>query len=165
MSNYTEALKEAYALSQSDNPVFETFEISHSSGDTQYLIKNNVDMDLPLVSGGPLFTFKASGLNVKLAPQNKQGIRALDIAISNTELVASDFLKEAIKVANEPVQLNYRIYLLSDLTRPHNDPPLTSYLTAVKITPEQVSGSASFADIINKGFLTELYTLNSNPAL
>jgi hypothetical protein len=164
--SYTDAVKEAYALAKRNNPVFETLEVLHSSASESFkLVKNNADMNLPLIEGGPLHLFQAAGLEIALSGSTGDSLQSMDIVIGNVNLVASDFLKKAIAIPNEPVLLKYRVYLASDLTKPHNDPPLISYLTSVKITSQQVSGSASFADIANKAFLTELYTLNSNPAL
>ena len=56
-------------------------------------------------------------------------------------------------------------YLSNDLTQPQLDPPLSLILQDVQITMLQVSGRATFADVINKKWPTEYYTRARFPSL
>jgi len=165
-SSLTAALKEAYASAPSDTVILDTIELSHPSlpAETLYLVKAREDYDLTLEDGVTVQTFTASGFEFKLPPAGDKGVQELQIAIDNTDRVISDFLKQA-KDYREPAKLVYRPYLSTDLTTPQLDPPLELNLTNVKVTVHQVTGRASFADLINKKHPLELYTRERFPSL
>ena len=66
-----------------------------------------------------------------------------------------------------PVKVQYRPYLLEDLTTPQSEKPLTLYLTDVVVTLFEVTGRASFTDFINRPFprRTETYNRDRFPSL
>ena len=64
-----------------------------------------------------------------------------------------------------PVEIIYRPYLSTDLTQSQMIPPLVLYLKDIQITAAQIVGRATFMDVVNKKFPTELYTRARFPGL
>ncbi len=63
------------------------------------------------------------------------------------------------------MEVVYRPYLSDDLTQPQMDPPLVLYLKEIQVNTYQVTGRATFMDIVNKRFPSELYTRLRFPSL
>ena len=92
------------------------------------------------------------------------GLQELTVSVDNVDREASDYL-DSVKTTGVPVQVTYRPYLNSVRTEPQMDPPLVLFLGDAKITVFEVTGRASFADLINKKFPTQLYTRSRFPSL
>lgn len=165
MSNtLSDAIKEAYATAPSNEAIFETIQISHVSiAEPIYLVRNRVDLELTLETS-EVVTFTGCGFGMSLPQKSDNGLQELSIAIDNTDRRISDFMAEA-KNFVVPVELTYRPYLQSDTTQPQMDPPLVLYLSDVKIGLFDVTAKASFADIINKKYPSEIYTRKRFPSL
>lgn len=160
----SDAIKEAYAVCPSDVAVLETLEISHPSiGGTIYLVKNREDLTLTLEDDTE-HIFEGVGFRMTLPSSGDNGSQSLTLAIDNVDRRVSDFLNTA-KNYPDPVTVKYRPYLSSDLTTPQMNPPLVLFLTDVMVNVFEVSGKASFADILNKKFPTELYTRARFPSI
>ena len=112
--------------------------------------------------------FKSFHLCIKrtagLPPENEEGFRSLNIAIDNIGRTVSDFLTIA-KSDKEPVKLIYRPYLSDNLEEPQMIPPLTLFLKEVQVTVTQVTGRATFMDVVNRKFPSELYDRYRFPSL
>jgi hypothetical protein len=161
--NLEDAIKEAYATARRDVVFLDTLEINHPDVATLYLVKDRTDHVLGL-GNGTTQLFTASGFRFSLPSAGENGIQELSIAIDNVDRKPSDFIKQ-VKGSVDPVQVVYRPYLSDDLDTPQMNPPLTLFLTDVQITVSEVTGRATFADILNRKFLTELYTRRRFPAL
>lgn len=164
---YTEAIKEAFATAQSNVAIIDTIEVYHPSllpEQTLYLVKDIVNREMTL-ENDEVKTFVACGFAINLPEKSSEGLQDLLITIDNTDRAASDFIQAALEMPNEPIQIIYRPYLSNDFSAPQLDPPLVLYLSEVSINRFDVSGRASFADVINKQFLTERYTADRFPAL
>lgn len=162
--DYNAAIKEAFALASSDIVILETLELVFAPTSSRFLlVSNTVDITATLETA-EVVTFKAVGMKVKLPAKNKDGFQDLSITISNTNLEASDFLENTL-LFDDPVICYYRPYLANDLSTPQVNPPLILYLSDAEITSEYVTVRASFADFLNKPFLSEKYTKNAFPAL
>lgn len=138
--------------------------ITFEAQDAFYLVKDLQGHNMTLENNETKY-FEASGFKIELPEKNEEGVQDLTIAIDNTDLKVSDFIKEALKIPNQPIQIKYRPYLSNDFSRPQLDPPLVLYLSEVSIDRFEVTGRASFADILNKKFLTEKYTATRFPGL
>jgi hypothetical protein len=160
-----EALVEAYACAPSNVAVLETLEVSHPSlpGGTLYLVKNLADLTFTLEDTSTQL-FKACGFNITLPAAGDSGLQELNIAIDNIDRAVSDFVYTA-STYEQPVKLVYRPYLSDDLTTPQMDPPLELYLTDVSVTLFQVTGKATFVDVINTKFPADIYTRARFPSL
>lgn len=164
MSNLTDAMKEAYACAPSNDAIIETLEVRHASiADPIYLVKNRTDLTLKLEDASTVL-FKGAGFGMTLPAKNNQGLQQLAIKFDNVNQEVSEFLKTA-KNYKTPVQLTYRPYLESDPNTVQMDPPLVLYLSDVKINLFEVSGTANFADLLNKKFPSERYNRRRFPAL
>jgi Domain of unknown function (DUF1833) len=160
----SDALKEAYALAPAGQVIINTLEIRQDGvQDPIYLAQSRSDV-VAQDENGNTRTFLASGFQFALPPSNKEGLQSLNIAVDDINRQASDFVTRA-KAEEEPVQIIYRPYLSTDLTQPQMDPPLVLFLKDVEKTVLQVTGRATFMDIINKRAPSELYTRERFPSL
>src|SRR5690606_5981573 len=104
------------------------------------------------------------GFQFSLPPSNEEGFRSLTIAIDNIGRQVTDFIETA-KDYVVPVKVVYRPHLADNLTAPQRVPPLVLFLKDVQITPFQVTGRATFMDIVNKKFPGQIYTRARFPSL
>lgn len=160
-----EALKEAYALAPAGVVYLETLTIAHPAipGETVYLVKDMQGHTFTLEDASE-HDFEPAGFRVSLPPSGDNGLQELSIGIDNVDQRISDFLNKA-KDYQVPVTLTYRPYLSTDLTTPQMDPPLVLNLTDIVVTDVEVTGRATFADIINKSFPSVMYTRKHFPGL
>ena len=166
MSSYSAAIKEAFATAKSNIAIIDSIEVSHPSitSGSLYLVNDLEDLTLTLETGVPIL-FSATGFQIQMPAKTEQGFQDLTILIDNTDLQVSDFLKETLAYPDEPVTIKYRPYMSNDLTTPQMNPPLVLYLSGARISAKTVSATATFADVINKTFPSELYTKENFPAL
>jgi hypothetical protein len=160
----SEAIKEAYASAPSNVAVLETLEISHPSiGGTIYIVKNREDLTLTLEDDTEQL-FEGVGFRMALPASGDNGVQELTITIDNVDRRISDFLNTA-KDYQTPVVVKYRPYLSNDLTTPQMENPIVLFLTDVRVTVFEINAKASFADILNKKFPTQLYTRSRFPSI
>lgn len=163
-STLSAALKEAYAVAPTNLRVFETLEIKHPSiGSPVYIVQDFKPLVATLETAATV-TFLPVWFNFNLPTASESGRQDLSITIDNVDRTISDFINLAKDFAT-PVQIVYRPYLSNDLTQPQLDPPLTLILQDVRINMMQVSGRATFADVINKKWPTEYYTRARFPSI
>lgn len=159
----TDAIKEAYAIAPTTKVIIETLEIRQAGMDSIYLAQSRTGITARDENGDEHF-FEPSGFQMSLPPSNEEGFQSLDIAIDNIGRRVSDFVQAASEVESV-VEVVYRPYLSDDLSQPQMDPPLLLYLKDVKITAAQCTGRATFMDLVNKKFPSELYTRDRFPNL
>ena len=163
-STLTAALKEAYAVAPTNLRVFETLEIRHDSIEDPIYIVQDFKPLIATLETAEEVTFLPVWFNFNLPTASESGRQDLSLTIDNVYRAISDFISLAKDYAT-PVQIIYRPYLSNDLTQPQLDPPLSLILQDVQITMMQVSGRATFADVINKKWPTEYYTRARFPSL
>lgn len=155
--------KEALALAPSTEVELGTLQISHpEKAEVIYLVQDRADHTFTL-EDDTTHLFKKCGFNFSRPAQTDTGVQSLNIVIDNIEREVSDYI-ESVEESNIPITIIYRPYLLSDPSHPAATPLVLS-LTDVSIEEIEVRGRASFADIVNKKFLTELYTRARFPSL
>lgn len=161
--SYQTPVLEAFALAKAV-PIIDTLEIYLEPTDQRiYLCCNTEDLVCTLETD-EIVTFVATGAKIELPAKGNKGFQELNISIANTQLIVSDFLQLALE-HDSPLYCYYRPYLANDLTTPQMIPPLTLYLSEAGISAERVDAKATFADILNRRFLSEKYTLTNFPAL
>jgi hypothetical protein len=161
----TDAIKEAWAMAPSDVVYIETIEISHPNIDAPLrFVAGYENIEADLEDGGGTVTFEAGAFKMTLPNAGKDGIQSLQLAVDNVDRRIGEFCRLAAEF-EEPVQVTYRPYLSTDLTTPQMDPPLILFLREVSVNDFQVSGRATFADIVNKKFPSQLYTRKRFPSL
>jgi hypothetical protein len=130
-----------------------------------YIIQATEQFNLPLALGGSLKTFEPVGFAMTLPGQNDQGVQDIGIAIDNVDGRVLEVI-QGLAATGKPVPVYYRPYLETDLTQPQLSTPYVFTLSDIKVTDNQVSGRASFADIVNLKFLdTERYSSKRFPSL
>lgn len=161
---YSEAIKEAFAVAPSNKVIYQTLEIRQTGVQAPiYMVQGRQGIEAMDENGIPR-SFEPVGFAFSLPPSNDEGFRTLEIAIDNVGRRVSDFITTAL-TEDVPVEILYRPYLSDDLTAPQMDPPLVLYLTEIQVTTHQVTGKATFMDIVNMGFPLELYTRARFPSL
>lgn len=162
--SYSDAIKEAFAVAPATNVTLHTLEIRQDGVQSPiYLVQSHRAL-MAKDENGVFQTFGPSGFQFSMPPSTGDGFTSLNIAITNIGRRASDFIDIA-KTAPIPVQVIYRPYLSDDLSKPQMIPPLVLYLKDAQINVIQVLGQATFMDLVNKKFPSELYTRERFPAL
>lgn len=161
--NLQAAIREAYATARTDVVYLDTLEITHPLVAPLYLVKDRVDHELG-IAPGVVKLFTATGFRLTLPNAGENGLQELALAIDNVDRRPSDFV-QAVKGSNDPVTVIYRPYLHSEPLTPQMNPPLTLFLTDIDITAVEITARATFADVLNRKFLSELYTRRRFPAL
>lgn len=160
----SEAIKEAYASCPTGKVIFETLEIRQTGVQSSiFLVKGQTALTA-FDEDGNERVFFPSGFNISLPPENEEGFRSLNIAIDNIGRAVSDFV-ELARSEKVPVEVIYRPYVSGILTAPAMIPPLVLYLKDIQVNTFQVTGRATFFDIVNRKFPSELYTRARFPAL
>lgn len=160
----SDAIKEAFASCPTGKVIFDTLEIRQTGVQSAiYLVKGQTALTA-FDEDGNERVFFPSGFVFSLPPENEEGFRSLNIAIDNIGRAVSDFVVIA-KSEKVPVELIYRPYVSDILTAPAMIPPLILYLKDIQVTTVQVTGRATFFDIINRKFPSDLYTRARFPAL
>jgi len=160
----SDAIKEAFASAPTTKVVLNTLEIVQEGVQDPVYIVQALRPVTAKDENGVTKTFQPCGFQFSLPPSTEEGFQSLNIAIDNIGRRVSNFVETA-QSQPVPVQVIYRPYLSDDLTQPQMVPPLVLYLKNVKITALQVQGTASFMDIVNKKFPSELYTRERFPGL
>lgn len=159
----SEAAKEAYAIAPKGEVVLETLELSHPAlSDVIRLVKDRSSHTFGV--DGVDRVFDACGFRMALPAAGESGLQELSIAIDNVDLRITDFIN-AVKESATAVNVKYRLYLVSDPSTAQNDPPLILSLTDVNMNDIEVTGKATFADVLNKAFLSILYTRARFPGI
>lgn len=161
---WNEALKEAYASAPDGVVIIHTLQLAHPAlPESIWLVQDYGGHTCTLETGQPQY-FQPAPFRFTLPATGSDGLQELDIAIDNVDQAVTDFLA-AIGSNPEPVTVRYRAYLSTDKSQPQNGVPLTLFLADIKVNAVEVVGRASFADIINRPFLSFLYTVNKFPGL
>jgi hypothetical protein len=161
---FTDVIKEAFALAPSDKVIYHTLEIRQDTVQGSVFLVQSRRSITAFDENGIEHTFEPSGFQFSLPPSNEEGFRSLNIAIDNIGRRVSDFVEIAQSEA-VPVWVIYRPYLSDDLSQPQMIPPLVLFLKDIEIGAYQVTGQATFMDIVNKKFPNQLYTRERFPAL
>ncbi len=161
---YTDAIKEAFALAPHNTVVLHTIEIRQPTVQNPIYLVQARQSIVAVDEDGHSHTFEPVGFSFSLPPSNEEGFRSLNVAIDNVGRRISAFVETA-KSAKVPVEMWYRPYLSDDLTQPQMDPPLVLYLKELQITTAQVTGRATFMDVVNRKFPAILYTRARFPTL
>jgi hypothetical protein len=136
---------------------------SHSDGQSLYIVQDRVGNTFTLEDDTTHF-FEPVGFRFTLPAAGENGLQELNLSIDNTDRRITDFIN-LVKGTNVAVVVKYRPYLSTDLTVPRMNPPLTLFLRDVSIDALEMSAKATFADILNRKFPSELYTRERFPSL
>jgi len=174
---YSEALAAAYASAPEDEVVLDTLEFRHPT----FLDGNGMVFGLRVVNEHNILTAKLeidAPLNpgtyvdfqpvyfVFTRPAESEGGNSpeIDISVQNVSKYLMNYLDNA-KSSRIPIEVTWRPYLISDLTAPHMNPPLTLTLRSVSCNMTTVTGRAGFSDLTNRRFPAIEYTAIKFPGL
>lgn len=153
----SDALKEVYSLAPNDRVQLHTLQISHPSlGTPLYIVQDRQSWALTLEDLS-VVTFEPVPFRFVLPTADINGGQEMQLAIDNIEPDVPNFI-ESIGSNNSPIEVRYRPYLSDDTTTPQMDPPLLLYLTEIQQTATEVVGRATFANMFNGRYLSQLYT-------
>lgn len=166
----SQALAEAYASAPVRDVVYHTLELRHAAFSTPIrIVRDNRDLSARLEASAPqnageYVVFVAFAFDLVKPEISSTGVPQCTIEIDNVsrEIIANI---ELSMTSIEPVQVTYREFLSSDLSRPQNDPPMTLVLTSISADVFRVRAVASFADVGNRRFPGEDYTAERFPGL
>lgn len=164
----SDAIKEAYALAPSDVEIVETIEIKHPSLTVPLrLVQGRVNIEAHTEENPPPaepYIFERAAFKIALPESGTGGVQELNMTFDNVDRRISKICEMAAST-EKPIDILYRPYLSNDFTQSEMNPPLRLVLKEVQITDFHVSGKASFVDIINRKFPSQLYTRNRFPSL
>lgn len=163
------AIEEAYAVA-GDDPVLHTLEIRHPSFTTPIrVVLDHQDLTATLEAGAPVdpgaaVTFAAYAFELKLPAVGTGQVGDLEIVVDNVSTEINAALDQAAQSA-ALTEITYRPYLLSDLSGPSWNPPLTMSVKSASADVYGVVFRAGFGNGANRVFPGEAYTLTRFPGL
>lgn len=171
-----QALKEAYASAPTDSVIFDTLEVRHpafvdDAGQPTAIrtvigyedITAKLENDAPL-HAGEYVEFIAGAFRFKLPGFEEGKVPQLQISIDGVSREVVGHIETAI-TASTPIEVTYRPYLSTDLSKPQMSPPITMELAKVSVSGATVSGIASLSDVHNRAFPFEKYMASRFPGL
>ncbi len=161
---WRQAIKEAFVLAPADTVILHTLELIHPAMDPAVRMVQNIEGGTFTLETEEEFYFEPAAFRFSLPPSGTNGIQELMLQLDNTDRRISDYL-EAVLLNPEPITVKYRAFLSSDLTTPQTESPLVLFLSDLHVTASEVSGRASFADIVNRQFLSVPYSVRNFPGL
>jgi hypothetical protein len=173
----SKALFEAHANADSGEPELITLALYHPSfvdadgNDAAiYVVRDyeplraTLEQDAPL-SAGKEVTFLPVLFDITL-PEESDTSQAptVNITIDNASRELMPYLREASSSQTQ-IDVIVRIYMPSDTSAPHEDPPMRLVLRDVQCGVDTVSATSCNADLANLKFPSLLYTQDSHPGL
>ena len=143
--------------------------LSHPSAGDYYCIANH-EAFLGAVGGdyspGASRTawFNAVEMQIVLPQRDDSGRSDMGIVWDGIQSEISTYLAAASADGTQPVKCYFTIYILSSQV-PQVTPFMEFNLTGISVSEEQVTATASRADIINKKFPGKVYRLDRFPGL
>lgn len=175
--SYSEALAAAYASAPEDEIILDTLEFNHPlfiDGDGQPMGIRVVNDHLPLMAtleadaplnAGELVEFRCTQFNFRRPSESDSGsLPEIELQIDNAARVLMPYL-DIVKNSRDPIKLIWRPYLVSDLSGPHINPPLTLTIRTVGGDMNSLTARAGFTDLMNRRFPASEYTSKKFPGL
>lgn len=176
MASYSQALKEAYASAPVEQVILDTLEIRHPAFVDENgqpaagrLVRGYEDLYAVLEADAPMnpgqqVRFIAMAFDIKLPGFEEGRVPELVITLDNVGREMMGWLEAA---ASDPhvIEVTYRPYLISDLSHPQMDPPITMLATAVTVDVFQIQITATLDDVQNWAFPHRMYQPDEFPGL
>jgi hypothetical protein len=176
MADLSEALKEAYASNPVGQVIVETLEFRHpsfvdSNGNPAAfrVVSQHEDVFAALEATAPLqagqtVQFMAFAFTVQLPGFQEAQAPTLQITIDNVGRELMEQLELATS-SQAPIEVTYRPYLLTDLSGPQMDPPITMEVLSASADLMSITFDCSLDDVSNVAFPRRLYTPDDFPGL
>ena len=179
---WSDAIAEAYASAPLDDEIISTLEMRHPAltepirvalwlgdivkyddeGQPIFGINLRLENDAP-VNGGAVVTFISCAFDFALPDQQEGQLPSVEISVDNVAHVISPQLDTLIGI-KQKLEVTYREYLLSDLDAPQYILRGLS-MSGIKSNLTRLTGTASFADLINLNFPSKVYRPEEFPGL
>lgn len=173
----SEALAEAYTHAKAGDPALETIALYHSTfldGDgnpTGVYFVNSFEPLLATIEdgadihGGEAVEFQAIPIRLVRPEETDTGAPGeVTLELDNVSREVAPYIKSALDT-DEPVLMTLRVYLASDTSAPHEDPPTTLVLRGVTATASTITAKFGYGDLTNRRFPRTDYSRDSHPGL
>lgn len=170
------ALQEAYASVRQDVVIFDTLELRHpdfvdDSGSPTAIrvvigwedIQARLEPEAPM-DPGAWVRFIAGAFEFSLPGFEENQIPQLKISLDGVSREVVQHIEAAMR-RPFPIEITYRPYLSTDLSKPQMSPPLHMTLASVRVDAFQVSGVATLTDVHNWPFPSQKYNAARFPGL
>lgn len=174
---HSDALAEAYAHSTSDDTDLITIALYHSSFKDEegnpvaiYCVNDFEDLEATIepsasLHAGQQVTFRSMPFTFTAPEELDTGAPAdVTLEIDSVSREVTPYLNAAIE-SDEPILVTIRLYMASDTSAPHEDPPMTLALKSPVVDVYKVSAKAGFGDLLSSSFPKFLYSRDSHPVL
>lgn len=168
----SQALKEAYAHA-TEAIIFNTLEFRHDDLPSAYggalrIVHEYENLTATLEDDAPLnpgeeVTFLAYAFDVDLPPIDEGGKSEMIISIGNVHPLTDAF--DAVAASDSILEMTYRPYLSTDLTKPAMSPLITLEIPEVTISLQRIRLKARFRSFQNMKFPSLSYTPDAFPTL
>jgi len=178
---WSDAIAEAYASLPLDDVILSTLELRHPSlvkpirivadlgdiltedgGDIVFGHKLKLEADAPLDPGASV-DFIACGFGFSLPDQQEGQVPSVTVSVDNVAYLITPQLDALIGV-RATLDITYREYLASDPDTPQFILGGLS-MTSISSNLTQMTGTASFADLVNRNFPAKVYRPVEYPGL
>lgn len=161
----SDELKRVYASAPVDSRYVHTLSFHHSRFARNYWFTNDLQpWDFVLEDGTPK-RFETFPFEIILPNNDRQGNQDLQIALANVGRELIDELEAANEFPAESIRVVLRIYLNKAGTGPQNLPALELSIVDLQANRNQITGVARRADILNKSYPHDYYTIDRFPGL
>lgn len=159
------ALKRIYASAPTDQRYIETLSFHHSRfSQDWYFTNDNREWTFRLETAVPV-VFQPIGFTITMPTNDKRGNQDLTIGMSNIGRQMMNEIHAANQKPSEAIRCVLRIYLDIQNSDPQNTPVLDMSITDIDANLEVISATARRADILNRPFPSQIYTLEMFPGL
>lgn len=166
----SQALKEAYASAPSAEVILDTLELRHPSF-TQPLrvVNDHATLHARLESSAPIdpstwVDFAPFAFRFKPLDMQSTGMPEQEIEIDNVSSEVLAYIDQAAQ-STSLIEVTYRQFMVSDLSAPQQDPPVTLVLSDVEAGIFSIRAKASFGDFGGRRFPGETYDAQRFPGL
>lgn len=166
----SDALAEAYASAPAAEVILHTLEIRHPTFTTPIrVVRDHSTLIATLEASAPVdpsteVEFVAFNFDFTLPEVAKSLSPEIEISLDNISGEIVGYLDAAAQTP-DLIEVTYRPYLLSDLTGPSMDPPLTLVIRSITADVFRVRARAGYADLANRKFPGEVYDAERFPGL
>ena len=161
----SEELKRVYASAPVDRRYIDTVSFHHSMFTKDYWFTNDLQPWTFTLENASSQLFEVFPFKIILPNNDRLGNQDLQIGLSNVGREMMNELELANSLPQEPVQVVFRVFMDYIACSPQNLPVLSMTLVDIQVNRESVTGVARRADILNRPFPYEQYTLDTFPGL
>lgn len=165
------AIKEAYASAPTNLVVYHTLELWHPAFAAPIRVVRdytNIDAKIEATAArnpSTVVAFTGYAFDVVPPDQLSSGLPQCTIEIDNVSREILAQIDLAI-MGTEKITVIYRAYLSDALTvGPENSPPLEMTITSIRATPQRISATAGFVNLLDQRFPGLDYDLETYPGL